>query len=93
MIATLLAILLSTNVTTNQIGTKNFVTFDITTDAPLTEAHAMDVWVTFNTAAGQQTIAYHNVYTAGPGTFRFIAVRVPADYSVASYTVMGWGPI
>lgn len=65
--------------------------FEVTLDQPLTEAHAMDIWVTYNTAAGPQTIGYHNVYPAGPETTRFVAIRVPGDYSVASYTLIGWG--
>lgn len=85
-----MAILLSHSVSTYQIGTKNFVTFDINIDQPLTVPHAMDVWVTFNTPTGQQTVGYHNVYPAGPGTFRFIALSIPSTYSVASYTVLGW---
>lgn len=91
----LLALLLSHNVTVEQVGFKRFATFWFTVDAPLTQDYAADFVVNYNKTDGQETRWYHIVVPAGAGTNRSVITypSVPADFSVANYTISNWGPV
>lgn len=87
----LLPFLSSYNAVDLHIPTKHRVTINATWSEPLPARYYMSMDVVYNTGSGPVTQGYFIVYDAGSSGNVAKGFAIGADWTVASYSVTGWG--